>query len=145
MLLTPGLHAQTVQDEIAFTRAQIQADRQAIVAATLGLTEAQGEVFWPLYREYRGELEAQGDRMWKLLVGFGEKYDSLSDTDAASILDEWLSIKKKEVAIKDKWVKKFSKAVGAATTARFYQIENKLDSIIQLEATAGIPLAKPAD
>lgn len=144
LLLTPTLAAQSVHDEIAFTRAQIEADRQAIVGATLGVPEAQSEAFWDVYKAYRAEMDGQADRMWKLLVDFADKYDSLTDPDAATMLDEWLSIQKKEAAIKSKWSKKFSKVVGAAMTARFYQIESKLDSMIQLEATAGVPLAQPA-
>ena len=34
-------------------RTDIQAYRQALVAANLGLTEAEGEAFWRVYSEYR--------------------------------------------------------------------------------------------
>lgn len=142
--MAPLATAQTVADEIALTRAQIQADRQTIVAAALGLNDAQGEAFWPLYREYRSEMEVQGDRVWQLLIEFADKYESLSDADAAKMLGEWTSIEKKQADIRSRWVKTFSKAVGAASTARFFQIESKLDSLIRLEATADVPLAVPA-
>lgn len=145
VLAAPLAMAQTIEDAIALTRGQIQADRQAIVAATLGLSEETGEAFWPMYREYRAEMETQGDRVWKLMIDFSERYDALSDADAVALLDEWMSIEKKQLRIRDKWVKKFSKAIGAASTARFFQIESKLDSMIRIDATAGIPLAEPAN
>lgn len=143
-LLTPCVAAQSIQDEIAFTRAQIQADRQAIVAATLELPEAKGEAFWPMYRQYRAAVEKNGDRVWSLLTSFSEKYESLSDADASPMLKEWLAIEKDQSAIRQKWAPKFSKVIGPAYTARFFQIEHKLDSIVMLEATGSVPLARPA-
>jgi hypothetical protein len=145
LVFTPALAAQTMQDEIAMTRAEIQADRQAIVAATLDLPEAKGEAFWPMYREYRAEMDVQGDRVWKLLIDFADKYESLSDADASVLLKEWLAIEKKQSDIRSAWSGKFSKAIGAASTARFFQIESKLDSLIRLELTVDVPLAKPAN
>ena len=41
-----------IQGEIELTRAVIETERQALVDGTLGLTAEEGEVFWPLYREY---------------------------------------------------------------------------------------------
>ena len=46
--------------------------------------------------------------------------------------------------IKSKWDKKSSQAVDPATTSRFHQVENKLESIIGIEAAASVPLASPA-
>ena len=66
-LLAPVAIAQmTVHDEIALSRAQIQAERQAIVTATLDLTEAEAKVFWPLYRDYRAEVDKPIDRAWAI-------------------------------------------------------------------------------
>ena len=48
--------------DLAVTRQQIQADRQAIVAQNLPLTEAQATAFWPLYQAYRAEVVKLGDQ-----------------------------------------------------------------------------------
>jgi hypothetical protein len=49
-------HAQ-VQTDLAIDRAQLQSDYQSIVALNLNITDEQGKTFWPLYREYRGEIQ----------------------------------------------------------------------------------------
>ena len=140
LAIAPILCAQTVHDEIAFTRAQIQADRQAIVAASLGLTDEQGKTFWPLYREYRQQLDGPGDRAWNLFTKYGETWNSMNNEDATKALNEWLSIEKDIVSVKQKYAKKFAKEFGGVTAARFFQIDNKLDTIIRLEAAHEIPL-----
>ena len=38
-------------DYLQQLRTDIQSDRQALVAASLGLTEEEGEAFWSVYRE----------------------------------------------------------------------------------------------
>jgi len=141
-LIAPVLMAQTVHDEIALTRAQIQADRQAIVAASLGLTEAQGTVFWPIYREYRQAMDKPADRLWALMTKYGASWDAMHNDDAKAALNEWLEAERDAVQIKQKYAKRFAKELGGITAARFFQIDNKLDTIIRLEAAGGIPLVE---
>ena len=139
-LVAPAVQAQTVHDEIALSRAQIQADRQTIVFATLGLTEAESKVFWPLYRDYRADVEKQVDRLWDMFVKYGAKWDTLSDPEATALLDQWFSIEKDLAATKQQWAKKMAKQLPPVSVARFFQIDNKLDTIIRLEAAGEIPL-----
>ena len=143
LLVAPALIAQTVHDEIAFTRAQIQADRQGIVAASLGLTDQQSTKFWPIYKEYRQALDKPADRVWTLFTTYGQKWDSMSSTDANAALNEWLEAEHDTIAIKQKYAKKFAKELDPVTAARFFQIDNKLDTIIRLEAASQIPVMGP--
>jgi len=139
-LISIPAHAQTTQDLIAMSRAQVQADRQTIVTATLGLTEAEGKTFWPLYRDYRAEMDKPLDRAWNLLVKYADTWDAMTDADAKTALDEWLSLEKQQSEIKQKWAHKMSSHLRPVTVARFFQIDNKLDSLIRLEAASEIPL-----
>ena len=139
-LVATPLFAQSVHDEIAFARAHIQSDRDTVVRATLKLTEQQDEVFWPLYREYRTQVSKPMDKLWNLFVTYGQKWDAMSDSDAARLLDEYLGIEKDVLQIKQRYVKAMEAKLGGATTARFFQIDNKLDAIVRMEAASEIPL-----
>jgi len=130
----------TVQDTIATIRARIQADRQVLVAANMGLTEDEGKAFWPVYREYRADVQKLGDRTANLIVEFGEKYDTLTDEQASHMLQESLEIRMKEASLKIEWSKKFSKVLSHKKVARFFQIENKLDLLVMLDVSTHIPL-----
>jgi hypothetical protein len=143
-LFTGAAIAQDLQTEIAFTRAQTEADRQAIVAATLDLEETDAEAFWPLYRAYREEMGKSADRGWKFLIDLAGKMDSLSNDDATKLMDEWFAIEKQMLDIRTKHAKLMSKKVAPALVAQFFQIDNKIDTLIRLDAAANIPLVKPA-
>jgi hypothetical protein len=136
--------AQDLQTQIAFTRTQTEADRQAVVAATLDLEETDAEAFWPLYKAYRDEMGKPADRGWKFLIDLASKMDSLSNDDATKLMDEWFSIEKQMLDIKMKHAKLMSKKVPPALVAQFFQIDNKLDTLIRLDAAANIPLITPA-
>lgn len=129
-----------VQSDIATERAQLQSDRQAIVAANLPLTEEQATAFWPMYRDYRAEMQKLGDRLVDVIVGYAHNAEALTDDQAAVILDDLLAIQKDELKIKTDWVPKFRKILPPKAVTRFYQIENKLDAILLFEAANQVPL-----
>jgi hypothetical protein len=140
LLAVPAL-AQTRSD-VEVTRADIQADRKAIVADNLPLTDAQGAAFWPVYQEYRTEMSKIGDRALKLVTDYASGYDTLTDAQATALMTEHLAIQKDVVKVKEKYRTRFEKAIPAKLVLRFYQIENRLDTIMQLEVLSAIPLAK---
>lgn len=131
-----------VRSDIAADRAQLQSDRQAIVAANLPLTEEQAKAFWPAYREYRAEMQKLGDRLVELVLSYAKSSEALSDSQATAMLDESLAIQKEETKIKADWVPKFRKILPSKDVTRFYQIDNKLDAILRYDAARKIPLVE---
>ena len=138
-----SVYAQTsVNTMIEVTRSDIQADRKAIVAHNLPLTEAQSAAFWPVYNSYRAELNRLGDRLWALVTDFAKNYQTLTDDKAATFTSEMLSIQNHIATTKSEYQAKFTAVLPAKLVMRFYQIDNKLDAILMMDAASGIPLAK---
>jgi hypothetical protein len=137
--------ADEVRDTVAVERAMLESDRQAVVAANLPLSEEQAKVFWPMFREYRGELAKVGDRVVELVLDYAKNVDTLTDEQATAMVTEMLAIQKEENRIRSSWVPKFSKTLEPKKLARFYQIEGKLDAVIRYEAAAQIPLIEAAN
>ena len=141
LALTAPALAQTRSD-VEVTRADIQADRKAIVADNLPLTDAQGAAFWPVYQEYRTEMSKIGDRALKLVNDYASGYETLTDAQASTLITEHLAIQKDVVKVKEKYRPRFEKAIPAKLALRFYQIENRLDTIMQVEVLSAIPMVK---
>jgi hypothetical protein len=134
-----------VRDAIEVTRQSIQTQRQAIVAAAMGLSESQGATFWPLYREYRQDMAKTGDKMLGLLENYGSKYDTMNDEDATKLMNDFMSLQKEELDVKTRWMKKMKKVLPGRDLARFFQVENKLDTIVRYDVAQSIPLVKGAE
>lgn len=133
-----------VKEDLDLTREVIQVKRKAIVALNLGLTDYESKAFWPVYEEYWAEMTKLGDRDVALISDFAKHYvyESLTNKRAEEMIKEWMSIKKEELKLKEKYLKKFKKAIPEKKVFRYFQIENKLDLIIDTELAAQIPLAR---
>ena len=131
-----------ITSDIELTRASIQVRRQALVTAAMDLAPKDADVFWPLYREYREEMAKVNDRFVRLLVGYLENYDSLTDEAARKMLDEYLSIDRARNGVKSTFVPRFGKVIPAKQVTRFFQIDNKLDAVINAELAKLVPLAR---
>jgi hypothetical protein len=118
----------------------LKADRQAVVAANLPLTEGESKAFWPVYKEYRSEVEKLGDRVAKLVVAYAANFETMDDAKAEAFFSEQLAIDRARVALREKYVPRVRKVLPAMKAARFFQIENKIDSIINVSLASEIPL-----
>ena len=121
-------------------RAEIQTDRQALVAANLGLTDAEGQAFWPIYRQYRAEMGAVGDRMQQLIMDYAEVWEAPTEDQARAMIDELMAIRKEELKVRKSYLKKFRKVLPEVKVAQFVQLENKIDAIINYGLADAIPL-----
>jgi len=129
-----------LEPAIQMLRQEVGKDRRAIVKANMLLTESEAARFWPLYDEYRGEMVKEGDRRVKLITDYAANRDSMSEDEANRILRERLDIEKEKIDIREKYAKKFQKELSARTTARFFQIDQKLDAAVDAALAARIPL-----
>ena len=137
-----AVRAQSTHDEQQQLIAQIQTDKRAIVLKTLALDDAQVQAFTPIYDKYQVEHKRLFDRAADLLDLYASNYESMSDDAAKKILKDWFSLQEDEVALTKKYAKQFEKVLPPAKVIRFVQIENKLNTLLQLKAVANIPLAR---
>lgn len=134
--------AQQERDVIELIKSQISTQRQALVAENLNLTEAQSEAFWPLYREFQSNRGPLIDRRIKLLQDFRDNFDGLTDEQSGDIIDRWLKLEDDIVKLRKQYVKKFRKILPEKSTLRYFQVENKLDTIIDYDLARVTPLAE---
>ena len=138
LLAIPAVASAQATD-LAVTRQQIQADRQAIVAQNLPLTEAQATAFWPLYQAYRAEVVKLGDQRVAAIMT-PTAGDTATDKELDAMLTKWVKVGEDYAKLQGAWIKKFQPVLGSKGTIRFYQIEFRLDLIMQAAMASEIPL-----
>ena len=132
-----------LQDKrVAEARALMQAGRDEIIEFEMGLTEAESERFWPLYKRYRADVMVVRDRYAAMIGGFLRAYEAgdVSDEYAAELLDSWLQYKEDLLKVQKQHVRKFRKVLPVRKVVRFYQLENKMDAEIDAELAVFVPL-----
>ncbi len=142
LLAAAPVFAQTAMDELETARTQIQADRKAIVSKLMDMTEGESAAFWPVYNEYREAVRKVDDQMVSVLKQYGDQEATLTDVETQKLLDQWVGLKGDRVGVQKAHLKKFGKVLPAKKVIRFYQIESKMDAIVQYDLAANIPLIK---
>lgn len=139
--------ATTFADEVdaealAEARDLLKSGREELVRGELHLTESEVAAFWPIYEQYRDDIERVRDRQAKMISTYVEAYwaANLNDDLAKDMLDEHLAINSALLKIEKKYVRRFRKVLPAAKVTRFYQLENKLDAEIDVALASLIPL-----
>jgi hypothetical protein len=127
---------------VELARSDIRTQQALIVAQNLPLTEAEAVEFWPLHREYEEELAKLLDERYAAFVQFVHDYGTMTDAQATALAKKVFDLEEKRTALKRKYFKKFSKVVPALKAARFFQIENQLNMVLDLRVAASLPLIK---
>ncbi len=130
-----------LEPAIQMLRHEVGKDRREIVKANMLLTNTEAARFWPIYDQYRTEIHKVGDRRLRVITDSAANRDSMSEEEANRLAREWLDAEKQRINIKEDYVKKFQKeGLSARTTARFFQIDQKLDAAVDAAMAARIPL-----
>ena len=121
---------------------EIKADKKLLVAENIQLTEAEAKKFWPIYDRYQDELFILRMRSLKLIENYAKNYESMTNSMAKKLLDEYLTIERLREKAREAYLPKFRKILPEIKVARYYQIENKISAVVNYQLATQIPLLK---
>ena len=139
---TPGRAGEAAKADLDILRDTIRANRKALVAANLTLTDDEAGKFWPLYDRYQTELNSVQDRAVKIIEEYTASFSNLSDDKAMKLADDWLSAEGDRVKVRRTYLDQFAKVLPGRKVVRFYQIENKMDAVIRYDLASEIPVVE---
>ena len=138
---TPALAQDTATDNMDILREKIRADVKLLVASVMELSDSEAKAFWPVYERYQNDVKKLNDRSLKLIDDFANNYQMMSDQAAQKLLDDYIAIEKDRIKLRQDYLPKFRKALPERKVLRYYQLENKLQAVVNYELAAEIPLA----
>ena len=143
-LAAPAMAQNAGTTDMEILRQKIKADKKLVVAQNLGLTDAEGAVFWPVYESYQKDLQQINQRLAAAIEAYANAYNKgpVTNETAKKLLDEALAIDDAEVQLKKSVLPKIVAALPATKAARYIQIENKIRAAIRYELAASIPLVQ---
>jgi hypothetical protein len=145
-LLTAPTYAQDQSAEMnmQILRDKVKADKKAVVAANMQLSDAEAKAFWPLYDTYQNDLKVINERLAKVILAYADAYNAgpVPDATAKKLLDESIAIDQSEVNLRREYAARLSRVIPAAKAARYMQIESKIRAAIRYELAANIPLVE---
>ena len=140
LVAVPG--SAQVRDETVLTYEVIRDERKSLVLDALDLTPDQRAALLPIFDAYLDEMAQIDAERVALVREFLAKYKSISDADAAVLLEKVTAISQKELDVRQKYLSKFDQVLPTRKVLRLWQVENKLDTIIDAQLVKDIPLAR---
>ena len=125
-------------------RADVRAQKVAIITEVMGFTDKEDEAFWPIYREYDLEMSKVGDERVALIADYAKNYANVTDEVADRLASRALELEARRQELKGQVYQKVKKALSPLTAARFLQVEHQLLLLIDLQIAASLPIAPPA-
>ena len=132
--------AQSANDYIEMTREVIKAEKKAAVADAMQLTDAESQPFWDLYNEYQGKQYPVHNKRIAIIKDLADNYENLSDEKADELWTNYMKFQQELLKVKISYYKKFKKIISPGEAARYFQIENKIDALINANLATQIPL-----
>ena len=129
-------------DNMEIVKEKIRTDKKLLIATNMQLTESEANAFWPVYESYQAELGKLRDREIKLIEKFAASYETMSDDVAKNLLDDSLSIDSDHQKLRQSYLAKFRGVLPDAKVARYYQMESKIDAVLEYELAKRIPLVR---
>ena len=123
---------------------KVKADKKALVAQNMELTEAEAKSFWPIYDAYQQDLQKINIRMSQTIVEYADAYSkgTVDNATAKKLLGEALAIQESELQLQQTYVPKLEKVLPEVKVARYIQIESKIRALVRYALASKIPLAE---
>ncbi|HZC43544.1 MAG TPA: hypothetical protein VE195_05170 [Acidobacteriaceae bacterium] len=126
--------------DINLIRQDIQGAKNDIIKDTMQFSDAEGKAFWPVYQEYSAQQRAIAAKRFAVIVDYSKSVGSMTDAEADSLTRRMLQSEDDVQTLRKDYLPKFQAALGAKRAAKFYQIDNRLTMILNVQLASAIPL-----
>ena len=142
LLVNTVAYGKDVDAYVELLKSDVRTQKVAIISKALQLTYEESSAFWPVHREYELELSKIIDDRIELINNYVQNYDNLTDEKARELARKVFSLEKRRTKLKKKYFKRFERALSATIAAKFIQVENQINLLIDLQIASKLPLIK---
>jgi Spy/CpxP family protein refolding chaperone len=123
-------------------RAAVKADKRALVASALNLTDPEAKKFWPIYDGYQRSLDLANRERNIVVVDLVGMDKPLSDPYAKNLAKDLITADEAEIKARRTMYNRVMKALPAKKAARYLQLEAKIRAVQAYDIAVAIPLVK---
>lgn len=128
--------------DIEMLKSNLRSQKKQIVAANMDLSDAEAEKFWPVYDRYAADFAKIYDTKIALFQGYLANNQTMSGDEAESYLRRRAAVEDDVMQLRLKYLPEFRKVLTGREAVLFYQIDWRLDLMINLQL-AQAPVINP--
>ena len=125
-------------------RSDVRENRKKLTAANMTLTPDEASKFWPIYDQYIQETIKINDERWALIQKYAANYSTMTDELAQQYIMQSNDVDQQLLALRMKYVPIFQKVVSIKKTAQWYQVDRRLDLLLNTHMGLRIPVVSDA-
>jgi hypothetical protein len=125
---------------IKLLRSDVRKSKSQIVGQVMQFDASQAAVFWPIYKQFEADLTKIGDQTAVLVKKYVDNYSDMTNDIADQLANQLLSIEQQRNELKRRYYQKLKTALDPITAARFLQVENQLERVVDLQIASQLPV-----
>jgi Spy/CpxP family protein refolding chaperone len=123
-------------------RGDVSSMKKELIAAHLTLTDGESTRVWAVYEQYAEEMSKVNGAKTAILREYSQEYDTLTDDQADDLVRRWLETDVEQAKLRQQFAKIFRKVLPGRKAATFLQLERRISMMMDVQITAGLPLAQ---
>lgn len=137
-------NAQASMDQnLELLRKDIRSQKKQLIAANVPFTDAEAQVFWPIYDKYTAELATANNEKYAVIKEYAESNGNMTDAQADDWTKRILKLDSDVAALRAKYQPMFRKILPAKKCALYEQVERQAQMMIDTQISMQIPLLQP--
>ncbi len=138
---TVDVHAKPITDsDITLMRQDVQSIKNQVITDTMNFSEKEAAAFWPVYKEYAAAQYTIADKRLIVITDYAKSLDKMDDTTARSLTERMFAVEDETLALRKDYFPRFERALGAKRAAKFYQVDNRITEMINIQIASEVPL-----
>jgi hypothetical protein len=132
------------QTYIQLLRSDLKVSKRTLIKESMQLDEAQSAAFWPIYNQYDVEQSKLGDQKLALIQEYAHDFLDMTNEKATTLAHRAMELDDQRLAWRHKYYDVLVKALPAVLVARFFQLENQIQLLLDLQIASNLPIIEEA-
>jgi hypothetical protein len=129
-----------IQAYIQLLRMDVRNQKTQLMGVVMNLDANQSAKFWPIYKDFEAELSKFYDGVQGLIKNYAQNYSSMTPAVADKLATSLLDLEQQRNDLRRKYYQRYKTEMDPIIAARFLQVENQFERIIDLEISSQLPV-----
>jgi hypothetical protein len=128
------------QAYVRLLRTDLKARKDAIVKEEMQLNDSQAAAFWPIYHNYDSEQAKLVDEKLAIVNDYAQNFLTMSNEKADQLAQRVMALDDQRMALRKKYYELMKKALPTVLVVRFFQVENQIELLVDLQIASNLPI-----
>jgi hypothetical protein len=129
-----------IQAYIQLMRSDLRNEKAQVTGAVMQLDASEAAKFWPIYKDFEGELTQVYDGVVAVIKSYVTNYENMTPMIADQLAAQILDLEQQRNDLKRRYYQKFKAGLDSITAVRFLQVENQIERVIDLQIASQLPV-----